>query len=168
MRPRVNGNIAAKRFLIFIFILLGILPACSSLPKIIILHDPLTPEEHLNLGVAYEKKGEFDAAMKEYKAASNKIPAAYGYMGNVCFERNDIKGAEKYYKKAIKKDPGTPDPYNNLAWLYYTEKENMDDALKLAQTAAGMKTAGPSKEALYKDTLEKIRQYLAGNTANDP
>ena len=147
--------------------LLALLPACSSLPRIIILHDPLTPEEHLNLGVAYEKKGEFGQAMKQYKTASKKLPSAYAYMGNVCFEEKDFKCAEKYYKKAIDKDPKNPDTYNNLAWLYYTEKEKMDEALKLARTAAGLKASDPAKEAAYKDTLNQIRQYMAGQEAGD-
>ena len=54
-----------------------------SLPRIIILKDPLTAEEHLNLGVAYEKQGEFEPAIKEYKAAAKKLPRAYLYLGNV-------------------------------------------------------------------------------------
>jgi hypothetical protein len=36
----------------------------------------LSPEEHLNLGVAYENKGELDDALKEYETASKKIPKA--------------------------------------------------------------------------------------------
>ncbi|MDA8387882.1 MAG: tetratricopeptide repeat protein [Nitrospiraceae bacterium] len=143
------------------FILLATLPACSSLPRIVILHDALTPQEHLNLGVVYERKGELDAAMKQYKAAAKKLPLAYVYMGNVSFEKKDMSGAEKYYKKAIEKAPADPDAYNNLAWLYYTEKKKMDAALKLAMTATHLPAPDPAKKALYKDTLTRIRQYLA-------
>ena len=35
-------------------------------------HDPPTPEEHITLGVSYEKRDELDAALKEYKAAAKK------------------------------------------------------------------------------------------------
>lgn len=150
----------------WLLVLLSV-PACSSLPRIIILHDALTPEEHLDLGVAYERKGEMDAAMKEYRAASGKLPLAYVYMGNVCFEKKNMHGAEKYYKKAIKKDPEDPDPYNNLAWLYYTEKKNMADALKLALKANALPApeskSAKKKKALYMDTLAKIREYMAAH-----
>ena len=106
---------------LFLSLVFFTLTACS-LPKIIIVHDPLTPEEHINLGVAYEKKGELGAAMKQYKEASKKLPSSWVYMGNVSFEESDMRKAEKYYKKAIDKDKNNPDAYNNLAWLYYTEK----------------------------------------------
>ncbi|MDA8086763.1 MAG: tetratricopeptide repeat protein [Nitrospiraceae bacterium] len=163
IRP-ANSSRAAKAVLAVVALVL--LSSCASLPRIIILHDALTPEEHLNLGVAYEKKGDLDAAMKQYRAASKKLPVAYEYMGNVCFGKKDFSQAEKYYKKAIEKDPGNPDAYNNLAWLYYTEKIKMDDALRLATTATSLKVSDPSREALYRDTLKKIRQYLssAGNS----
>ena len=80
---------------IFLFCLLGSWYGCS-LPKIIVLEDPLTPEEHLNLGVAYEKRGELDAARREYDAASQHLPMAYVYMGNVYFaEGNMVDTLEK-------------------------------------------------------------------------
>ena len=154
--------------LAFAFFAVLAVPACSSLPRIIILHDALTPQEHLDLGVAYERKGEMDAAMKQYRAASKKLPLAYVYMGNVCFEKKDVQCSEKYYKKAIKKAPSDPDAYNNLAWLYYTEKENMAAALKLATTATALPAPDPAKKANYKDTLAKIRQYMAGKSETEP
>jgi tetratricopeptide (TPR) repeat protein len=127
--------------------------ACS-LPKIIILDDPLSPEEHINLGVAYEKKGEVDNALKEYRLASKKLPLAYLYMGNIYFQKNDFDEAESAYKKAIKKDPQNADAHNNLAWLYYTKKENLDEAESLALKAIEL---NPLKKELYQDTLVKIR-----------
>jgi tetratricopeptide (TPR) repeat protein len=127
--------------------------ACAS-PRIIVLDDPLSPEEHINLGVTYEKKGELDNALKEYKEASKKLPLAYLYMGNVYFQKNEYDKAETFYKKSIKKDPENADAYNNLAWLYFIRRENLDEAERLALKAIEL---NPMKKAIYIDTLEKIK-----------
>ena len=128
---------------------------CASFPRVIVLEDPLTPREHLNLGVAYEKRGELDSAIKEYKLASEKIHVAYLYLGNAYFRKNELDKAEKYYKQAIKKDTDNADACNNLAWLYYTKGENLDEAEKLVLKAMKL---NPSKNDIYRDTLEKIRK----------
>ena len=140
--------------LLFATFLLVLLSGCA-LPRIIIVKDPLTPEEHLNLGVAYEKSGEFDNAIKQYKLAAKKRPIAYLYLGNAHFQKNEWAEAEHYYRKAIEKNPKNADAYNNLAWLYYTKRENLDHAERLAIQAIDL---NPSKESLYRDTLDKIRQ----------
>ncbi|OGW38702.1 MAG: hypothetical protein A2Y97_11110, partial [Nitrospirae bacterium RBG_13_39_12] len=105
---------------IFIWLLLTTcclpLSGCA-FPRIIVLDDLLSPEEHLNLGVAYEKNGELDDALKEYEIASKELPAAYLYMGNIYFQKKELDEAEYYYKKTISKDPKNADAYNNLAWL---------------------------------------------------
>ncbi len=131
----------------------SLLSGCA-MPKIVILDDPLSPEEHINLGVAYEKKGEIDNALKEYRLASKKLPLAYLYMGNIYFQKNDFDEAESAYKKAIKKDSQNADAHNNLAWLYYTKKENLKEAEELALKAIEL---NPAKKDLYQDTLDKIR-----------
>jgi len=133
---------------------LGGFPGCS-LPRIIVLDDPLTFEEHLHLGLAYEKRGELDPAIKEYKLASKKIPLAYLYLGNVYFQKKKLAEAEKYYKEAIKKAPSNADAHNNLAWLYYTKKENLDEAKGLVLKALEL---DPSKGDIYRDTLKKIEK----------
>ncbi|RJQ38808.1 MAG: tetratricopeptide repeat protein [Nitrospiraceae bacterium] len=131
----------------------SLLTSCA-FPKIIILDDPLSPEEHINLGVAYEKKGEVDNALKEYRLASKKLPLAYLYIGNIYFQKKDYDEAESAYKKAIDKDSQNADAHNNLAWLYYTKKENLNEAESLALKAIEL---NPSKKELYQDTLDKIR-----------
>lgn len=142
------------------FVYFSILTLCvllhlsgCSIPKIIILKDPLTPEEHLNLGVAYEKQGLLEDALKEYKLAAKNLPLAYLHIGNIHFQKNEWDEAEKNYKKAISKDPHNADAANNLAWLYYTKRANLDQAEKLARKALEL---NPAKESIYRDTLEKI------------
>ncbi|MBI3378951.1 MAG: tetratricopeptide repeat protein [Nitrospirae bacterium] len=139
--------------IVFFLIAFSLLTSCS-LPRIIILDDPLSPEEHINLGFAYEKKGDIDNALREYRLASKKLPLAYLYMGNIYFQKNDFDEAESAYKKAIEKEPSNSDAYNNLAWLYYTKKENLNEAEELALKAIEL---NPSKKEIYQDTLDKIR-----------
>lgn len=146
-------------FLIFAFATLLSSVSCSSF-RIIVLKDPLTPEEHLNLGVAYEQKGELDHAMKEYQLASKKLPIAYLYLGNGHFKKNEFPKAETYYKKAIKKEPNNADAHNNLAWLYYTTRKNLAEGERLALKAIEL---NPAKEDIYRDTLEKIRELRKKN-----
>src|SRR5271157_4571882 len=93
-------------------------------PRIIVLDDPLSPEEHINLGLAYEKKGEADNAIAEYHKASKKLPAAYLYLGNLYLQMNRLDEAEAFYRKAIEEAPALADAYNNLAWLYYIRGNN--------------------------------------------
>lgn len=152
-KGKVSGAILRLKIIInFIFCFL--LLSCS-MPRFIILHDPLSPEEHINLGVAYERKGEFKAAIKEYEAAAKKNPLAHLYLGNVYFEMKDYERAEEYYKKAIEEDPKSSDAYNNLAWLYYTIGKDLEEAERLVLKAIEL---NPSKSSIYEDTLQKIRE----------
>lgn len=126
-------------------------------PRIIVLDDPLSPDEHLNLGVAYEQNREYESALKEYERASKELPIAYLYMGNIYFLRNEYSEAEYHYKIMIDKDPQNADAYNNLAWLYYKKKENLKEAEVFALKAIDL---NPEKNDIYQDTLQKIREAL--------
>jgi len=155
MSKRLTKNQTLLFPLPFLLIPLLLFSSCSPI-KITVLKDPLTPEEHLNLGVAYERNGELDPAVREYRWASKTLPVAYLYLGNVYFQKNEWQKAEAYYKKAIKKDPKNADAYNNLAWLYYTQRENLAEGERFALKAMEL---NPAKEQIYRDTLEKIREW---------
>ncbi len=97
------------------------LAACS-MPRIVVLHDPLSAKEHIDLGVIYEQKGMLDLAEKEYLKAVDKqsnwaIP--YFNLGNLAYKRKDLRGAEGYYRKALTLDNQNPDIMNNLASLLH-------------------------------------------------
>lgn len=130
--------------------------ACAA-PRVIVFKDPLTPEEHLNLGIAYERREELDSAAVQYELASKELPSAYLYLGNVHFKKNEPDRAEKYYRKAIEENPENADALNNLAWLYYTVGKNLEEAETLALRALEL---NPSKSDIYRDTLLKIRSLL--------
>jgi len=128
-----------------------LLSSCS-LPKIIVLKDPLTPEEHINLGLSYESRGEYQPAIEQYDLASKKLPVAFLYIGDLYFRKGEYVKAEGAYKKAIAKT-GNPKAYNNLAWLYFTTGREIKRAEELAEKAVSL---SPGSED-FRDTLDKIR-----------
>jgi tetratricopeptide (TPR) repeat protein len=154
MKPEGANETMRSTFLLSLAILLMLAAGCT-MPRIMILSDPLTAEEHLQLGIAYEKKGEFDNAINEYEAAAKKTPRAYYYLGNAHFQKKEFGKAEFYYKKAINKEASNADAYNNLAWLYYVQRKNLAEAEGLALKAMEL---NPAKKDTYKDTLERIRK----------
>ncbi len=134
----------------------SLLSGCT-FPRIIVLSDPLSPQEHLTLGLSYEKAQEFDAALKEYQQAAPHLPLAHFYMGNLYFTRGEIASAEKHYLQTLEEDPENADACNNLAWLYFSSGKNLAEAHRLALRALQL---NPSKSAIYLDTLEKIKEKM--------
>lgn len=128
-----------------------------NLPRISILKDPLTPEEHISLGLSYENSGEYAPAIEQYETAAKDLPIAYLYLGNLYFQKGEYEKAEEAYENAIKRS-GDPKAYNNLAWLYYTADRKMKKAEELAEKAVSLSPASED----YKDTLNKIRQKISG------
>lgn len=92
-----------------------------SLPTLVFLRDPLTAEEHIDLGYIYEKKGKPDLAEEEYRKAIKKDKKqwrAYYNLGNLYANRGEYDRAVSLYEKAlsINRDP---DVLNNLAYSLY-------------------------------------------------
>jgi Tfp pilus assembly protein PilF len=142
-------------FSFFILVALS-LAACSGLPRIVILHDPLTPEEHVTLATRYEAQGLTHQAAEEYRAAlskrSNDVPALVG-LGNIAYQRGEMKEAERYYRKALNHDPDHPAANNNLASVYLSLGENLEEAERLTRRALAQES--PYK-AYFWETLASI------------
>ncbi len=139
-------------------LMLGSLTACSGipLPHIVVLHDPLTQQEHVTLGESYHAQGKMELAKKEYEAALKKerdyIPALIA-MGNLSFETGYLQEAEEYYRKALDVAPGHPAASNNLAMVYLSRNEQLDEAEQLAKKAL---PRGDGLRPYILDTLAKI------------
>jgi tetratricopeptide (TPR) repeat protein len=138
-----------------------LIPRCT-LPRVTVMEDPLSPEEHLKLGLAYEERGDYENAIKEYRDVGEKLPLSCLFLANIYFVKKNYRMAEEQYKIAIREMPENPRPYNNLAWLYKSEGTNLDEAEALARRAVEL--ASEEEKAAYLDTLEKI---LKANSLKD-
>ncbi|MGH7205007.1 MAG: tetratricopeptide repeat protein [Nitrospiraceae bacterium] len=137
-------------------VLLGGFQACSNLPRVVVLHDPLTPAEHVTLGVTYEGQGRTEQAAREYHAALEQehgyMPAMVG-LGNLAFGRGALEEAEAYYLQALAAAPEDPGANNNLAMLYLARGEGLDEAERLARQAVAQ--GGPLQPYVL-DTMAHI------------
>jgi tetratricopeptide (TPR) repeat protein len=129
LMPRVLRIVAA-------LVLVGFLsPAggCGHLPKIIVLQDPLSAEEHVTLGVAYERNGELALAAREYERALAKDKTAFQArvnLGNVRLAEKRYDRAGKEYLAALALRPGDPEATNNLAWAAILSGSGREEALR--------------------------------------
>jgi len=148
----------AMKSLLGIITMLLVIEGCSQFPHIIIASDPLTADEHLKLGAAYESKKEWDIALEEYSRALKKDPhcLAYFYIGNVWYEKGELSKARENYFKAINLHPNNGDIYNNLAWVYLQEN-NIEKSLQAIRKALTLNPDNP----IYKDTLMRIEQKIS-------
>ena len=105
---------------------------CASLHGSLFMKDPLTAEEHNNLGVIYEREGKLDLAIREYKSAirsDSSLVTPMVNLGNVYYKQGEYTEAEKYYKKALKTDNTNLQAANNMASLYIETGSNYQEGL---------------------------------------
>lgn len=139
-------------------ILLCLLLAGCALPRIGVYADPLSGEEHLDLGKAYEQKGELDLARREYaEAVRDDVPQAHLFLANVLFQKGELEEAERHYRSAVRLLPEAESALarNNLAWLLLTRGGQLDEAERLAEEA--VRLADDAHRLSYEDTLRQIR-----------
>lgn len=137
-------------------LLFGGLQACSIMPGSVVLHDPLTPAEHVTLGTTYEEQGFKDMAALEYQAAlrqRQEFAPALISLGNLSFEKGALKEAEDFYHRALVTAPEHPSANNNLAVVYLKQGQRIDEAEQLARRA--LEKAGPLRPYVL-DTMAKI------------
>jgi tetratricopeptide (TPR) repeat protein len=78
---------------------------------------------HLNLGVAYDNRGESDRGMEHYRIAARLKPdsvEAHNNLGNAYKKRAMYDEAIEHYTKALRLEPGLEWAHNNLGLIYKT------------------------------------------------
>jgi tetratricopeptide (TPR) repeat protein len=146
------------------------LSGCAWLPKVTILDDPLSKEEHYALGLTYENDSELELAEREDRLAL-PLPQARLAMGNLSWQlRGDAKEAMGYYRDALAVDK-LPAAANNLAWLILVEGGSLTEAKELAAMAVEeARIRGESERNInnYLSTLGQIEAAIAaGAKARD-
>ncbi len=148
-------------------------------------------EQHLNNSIAADEnylpaytayasiligKNQTAAAIGQYEKLVEKMPSAsvYTLLGMIQESANNMPEAEKNYRKALEIAPETPIASNNLAWLIAdTGNGNLDEALKLAQTAVEQNQTAANyydtlgwvyfKKGLYSPAVEQLRKAVSIN-----
>jgi len=146
------------------FLGLLVLTGCS-LPRIIVLKDPLSVEEHIKLGKIYESQHKDDLAERQYQEAIHKDPnsvPALLLLGDLSFRLKKYSEAEKAYRKAAKLQPGNGDIYNNLCWVFLDRNERIEEARELISRALLLT---PEHRSFYLDTQGVILLRL-GNVSD--
>ncbi len=129
---KVKYSLNILRTILFIFCIS--LAGCASLHGSIFMKDPLSAEEHNNLGVIYEREGKYNLAIREYKRAIHSdttLITPLVNLGNVYFRKGEYTEAEKYYKRALKNDRTNLEAANNLASLYIETGVDYETGLQL-------------------------------------
>ena len=133
--------------------------------------DPNYLAAYSALGAMFVNTNQQDRAIAEYTKIVERRPdnaAAYTLEIN----RQKIDGAIDNYRKALAKDEHAVFAANNLAWLYAEyNKGNMDEAVRLAQTAVQTSPGVPSfsdtlgwvyyKKGLYGAAAEQLKKAIS-------
>ena len=127
-----------RPFRLELFWMVGLLPACASLSPLVHHTDPLTTEQHCQLGATYEAQGLTALAREQYDAAfrqdKRSIPVLIA-RGNLAFGSGDLKGAETDYRRVLKRDRKHAGANNNLAMVHLKRGGPLEKAQRLAQMA---------------------------------
>jgi Flp pilus assembly protein TadD len=151
--PGGRGVKSARRAIVA----LAVATALAGCAHLVVLHDPLTSDEHNDLGVAYESRGQLDLAAKEYRKALRLAPhqsRARVNLGNVAAARGRWRDAERQYRRALRDSTTDADAMNNLAVALLRQGRGLDEARALAERAVA---SGGARDSIYRATLVEVK-----------
>jgi tetratricopeptide (TPR) repeat protein len=136
--------------------------------------DPNYLAAYSALGALFVNTNQQERAISEYTKIVERRPdnaATYTLIGMLEMNRQNIDAAIDNYRKALAKDENAVFAANNLAWLYAEYgKGNMDEAVRLAQSAVQANPGVPSfsdtlgwvyyKKGLYGAAAEQLKKAV--------
>ena len=159
MKEKMHTPIIRLCKQVILVLMILVLAACAmpKIPQIIVIDDPLTAQQHNDLGVAYEEKGDYPLAEKEYEKAIKKnrewvIP--YLNLGHLYYRQDKLDQAERALRDGLRVKGDHPDLLNNLAWVLM-EKGQLEQAKALIDKAIVIE----DKEE-YRDTRQEILERM--------
>ena len=147
--PRHESSIGAR-----IVVLVGavaLAAGCASAPPRPV--DPLSAEEHNDLGVAYYRDGDYPSAAREFRRALDRRPdftRARVNLGDAELAQGAIDAAIAAYEAARTASPDDPAIANNLAWALLQHRQRWPEAEALVR---GALARDPEPRGYYLDTL---------------
>ena len=115
--------------------------------------DPLSAEEHNDLGVAYYRHGEYETASREFAKALALHPGfalALVNLGDTRLAQGALEAAIEAYEEAHAVEPEDPAIANNLAWALLQHERRWPEAEPLIRGALARR---PEPRGYYLDTL---------------
>jgi tetratricopeptide (TPR) repeat protein len=100
--------------------------------------EPANLQAYELLGAFFRRQGRTEQAIAEFDQIAKRSPnpvGAHTMIGMLLEEQNRVEEARKRYEQALAADSTAAVPANNLAWLIAEHGGNLDEALRLAQTA---------------------------------
>jgi tetratricopeptide (TPR) repeat protein len=125
--------------------------------------DPARLEGYSQLAEIYARGNRLDEAKRELREVLSRDPqsvSAITMLAMLLEIQGRSEEAKKEYQRVLSIDPRAPVAANNLAWLYVSSKQNLDQAMELAQTARQVMPEEPT----VSDTLGWI--YVRKNLAS--
>jgi len=116
----------------------------------------LSADEHNDLGVFLERRGQPMAAAGHYKLATELQPGNplfHFNLGNALLKQKLFAEAAAAFRRAADLAPDNADTLNNLAWAWCELGANLDEAAALCRRAVALR---PSSRAWYLDTLGQV------------
>jgi Tfp pilus assembly protein PilF len=139
----------------FLVLSILLLAGCS-MPRVIVLHDPLDARQHNDLGVVYQADEEFDLALREYQRAAEldehwARPLING--GNTLVDQNRWPEAAEMYQAALERQPDHAEAMNNLAWVLLRQGK-----VAQARIWADRAVVASPQTAAFLDTLDSVQE----------
>ena len=136
--------------------------AISLFQKALII-DPVNPLLWLNLGIAQQRTGEYQAALDSFWRSiqfDDDQADAWGAMGLIYYELEQLEKAEECYQSALIRDRSPPKIWNNLGVLYFTQG-SYEEARSCFEEALSLFPC--YYDALYniRDTCRELEDYRA-------